>query len=310
MGRAEAIARKKKPSVSTRPARARVFADAPSSYADASRLTSHDGAVALRVDSGSERERLRLSPAEPALVLTLPGTVAVGVRGATRSLDRATWVVLPAGAVATLTIESPTARVVVLELSRQARERALAEHGRDGMDADALVDVLAKLRVLPRTTWVDELAHRYLFERGICRKHRSAAAVFLETELTKEAYFLTVEGESARERAPLSVGRSAIVARALDVIDASLGRALGMRELARRAGASTRTLERAFSRELGLTPSEHLRKKRLDEARVLLRSGRLGVGEVAARVGYRSLPAFSTAYREQFGHPPSDDRAW
>lgn len=288
--------------------RARAFAHAPSSYTDASRLVAREGPVSLLIDSGLEGERLRLRSDDPSLVLTLPGTVALRSSGASWLVDRASWALLPARAGVTVAIESPTARVVVLEIRPEARARTLVEYAREGMEPAAFGGVTSRARLLPRTRWVEELAHRYVFERGICKKHGSAAALFLETELQKEAYFLTVEAQDERERAPLSAERSPIVARALQVIDASLDRALCTSELARRAGASPRTLERAFRRELGLAPAEYLRKRRLDEARVLLRSARHGVGEIAARVGYRSLPAFSSAYRARFGNAPSADR--
>ncbi|MBX3271646.1 MAG: helix-turn-helix transcriptional regulator [Sandaracinaceae bacterium] len=291
----------------SRAPRARPFADAPSSYADASRLALRGGAVSLLVDGGVAGERLRARADVPSLMLTLPGTVRVSARAEEWIVDRANWMVLPARCAATMTLESPTARVVLLELGEVVRARAVEEYARERVDAATLAHVLGAARALPRTTWVDELAHRYVFERGVCHKHASTAARFLETELVKEAYFLTIEGEADRDRAPLTVGRSMIVRRAIDAIDASLDRPLSMRELARRAGASPRTLERAFSRELGLSPAAHLRARRLDEARVLLRSGRHRVGEVAARVGYASLPAFSSAYRARFGHPPSAD---
>ncbi len=268
---------------------------------------ARDGPVLLRVDTAALGTRLRLQVAEPALLLTLPGTVEVGTSKPARLVDRASWMVLPAGHRLALRVASPSARIVVLELDPVARARTAAEYAREKMDLALLGHVLSSERHLPRTTWVDELAHRYVFERGICKKHGSVAAVFLETELLKEAYFLTVEREEARERAPLSAQHTDVVARALAHIERSLGDELSLPQLARVAGAGLRTLQRAFRRELGLSPQEYVRARRLDEARTLLRSGRHRVGEVAERVGYDSLPAFSTAYRARFGHPPSAD---
>ena len=49
------------------------------------------------------------------------------------------------------------------------------------------------------TRWVDELVHRYVFERAQCEKHQSSAAIFLETELLKELFFLAREHDDAVE---------------------------------------------------------------------------------------------------------------
>jgi transcriptional regulator GlxA family with amidase domain len=44
----------------------------------------------------------------------------------------------------------------------------------------------------------------------------------------------------------------------------------------------------------------------MERARDLLARGEGSVSEVAYAVGYASLAAFSRAYREHYGHAPSD----
>ena len=68
---------------------------------------------------------------------------------------------------------------------------------------------------------------------------------------------------------------------------------------------SPRALLRAFQKGLGDSPVAYVRARRLDEALLLLRSGRLDVSEVSARVGYRTLSAFSQAFKARFGQSPS-----
>ncbi|WP_319519293.1 helix-turn-helix transcriptional regulator [uncultured Martelella sp.] len=74
-------------------------------------------------------------------------------------------------------------------------------------------------------------------------------------------------------------------------------------ELARFAGAGTRTLERLFQRETGLRFSEWRSRLRLMEAINHLSHGRSSV-EIAGLLGYRSASAFVAAFRRHFGVPP------
>jgi AraC-like DNA-binding protein len=74
--------------------------------------------------------------------------------------------------------------------------------------------------------------------------------------------------------------------------------------LARKAGASLRTLERCFVAETGASVGEWRRRVRLFHALRLLEGG-AAVTTVALDVGYASTSAFSHAFARQFGQPPS-----
>lgn len=83
-------------------------------------------------------------------------------------------------------------------------------------------------------------------------------------------------------------------------------RRIRISELAAWAGASVRTVERAFLRT-GTTPVDHLRRIRLDRARTIL-AGPLEaatVADVAAAVGYTHLGRFADEYRRHVGELPS-----
>jgi AraC-like DNA-binding protein len=75
-------------------------------------------------------------------------------------------------------------------------------------------------------------------------------------------------------------------------------------DLARKAGASLRTIERCFVAETGASVGEWRRRVRLFHALRLLEGG-ASVTAVALEVGYASTSAFSHAFARQFGRPPS-----
>jgi AraC-like DNA-binding protein len=74
-------------------------------------------------------------------------------------------------------------------------------------------------------------------------------------------------------------------------------------ELARRVGTSTRTLERRFLAETGLTLAAWRRQARLQGALRDLASGR-PVKQAAATAGYATPSAFVSAFRSAFGASP------
>jgi AraC-like DNA-binding protein len=74
--------------------------------------------------------------------------------------------------------------------------------------------------------------------------------------------------------------------------------------LARKAGASLRTIERCFLRETGVAVGDWRRRVRLFHALRLLEDG-ASVTDVALDVGYASTSAFSHAFARQFGRSPT-----
>jgi AraC-like DNA-binding protein len=74
--------------------------------------------------------------------------------------------------------------------------------------------------------------------------------------------------------------------------------------LGRAVGCSPFYLSRSFSREVGLTIPQYLRKLRMERAAELLRGGRYNVTEAATEVGYASLSHFSKAFCETIGCCP------
>lgn len=74
------------------------------------------------------------------------------------------------------------------------------------------------------------------------------------------------------------------------------------------AGMSEFHSAREFKRSLGLTPGQYLRQCRLEEARRLLRTTDLRVGEVARRVGFTSASHVAEVFRKRVGLRPREFR--
>ncbi|ROS52573.1 AraC-like DNA-binding protein [Frigoribacterium sp. PhB24] len=97
---------------------------------------------------------------------------------------------------------------------------------------------------------------------------------------------------------------------ALEYIDAHAGRPISAVDVAEAVGVSARVLQSTFQRQLGHTPTAHLRGVRLRRAHDELArlEGLPGetVAAVARRWGFAHLGRFSARYAREFGERPSD----
>ncbi|WP_437880842.1 GlxA family transcriptional regulator [Pseudomonas sp. LRF_L74] len=98
-------------------------------------------------------------------------------------------------------------------------------------------------------------------------------------------------------------------------IPANLGASLSHEDLARQAGMSARSLSRAFSNELGISPGQYVERVRLEAARALLQDAQASIGTVARLTGFghpenlrrtfhKHLSISPQEYAERFGRLP------
>jgi AraC family transcriptional regulator len=92
-------------------------------------------------------------------------------------------------------------------------------------------------------------------------------------------------------------------------IDADLGAALSVTELAQECGLSARHLIRTFKNTEGLTLSDYIARERMKRAKRRLGNGEVLVKEVAAECGFGSAASFSAAFRKATGKTPKEYRA-
>jgi AraC-like DNA-binding protein len=95
---------------------------------------------------------------------------------------------------------------------------------------------------------------------------------------------------------------------ALRAMHADLARPWTVEALARAAGASRSGFALRFHALVGETPLAHLTRWRMHSASCHLRTGTLGLGEIAAQVGYESEAAFSRAFKRIVGRAPGSLR--
>ncbi|WP_432471652.1 helix-turn-helix domain-containing protein [Amphritea sp. HPY] len=98
------------------------------------------------------------------------------------------------------------------------------------------------------------------------------------------------------------------IATARDYLDNNFSQAISIAQLATVASISPRQLSELFRRQLGMTPQQYLIEKRMQQAWQLLETDSLSVQQVAERVGYSSLAAFSDRFRKHFDIAPSHFR--
>lgn len=265
--------------------------------------------MTLSLDRSADTAGRVLTHSAPALVVPLD-TAVVSLRAGREHhrVDRSVLALVPARLPYQVDRSRVAAAVVATLVVFDALRVAAVRDYRPDVDARRLDQVMATLRFLPRTRWVDELVHRYVFELSVCARHGSRAARFIEVELTKEIYFLGCEQIEGLARGSVLYEGSAVAVRARSWIEQHLFEPFDIGKVVSHCHASESTVLRAFRRDLGVSPLAYLRRRRLDESLHLLKSGRYAVAEVAARVGYDNPSAFAAAFRRQFGVSPSSAR--
>lgn len=97
-----------------------------------------------------------------------------------------------------------------------------------------------------------------------------------------------------------------VLAPALHQLHADIARGWTVEHLARAASVSRAVFAQRFTRTMGVPPMQYLLGWRVALATDLLRTERLSTAQVAARVGYQSGAAFTTAFTRLTGFSPTE----
>ena len=80
---------------------------------------------------------------------------------------------------------------------------------------------------------------------------------------------------------------------------------LDLEGFAHYTGRSLSTFKKEFEQTFQTTPMKWIVSRRLEEARRLIEQEKERPLDVYLRVGFKNLSHFSTAYKRQYGYPPS-----
>lgn len=168
-------------------------------------------------------------------------------------------------------------------LDGKQRESGIAEPHRLRSEQRQLVRNL-------RTPPVYSTAEQLWYES----KALELAAMFFYQPPREQELFCDRQKQLAQERCD----------RVIAILNAELENPPTLEELGKKVGCSHFYLSRTFSKEMGMTIAQYLRKIRMEKAAALLKSGKFNVTQAALEVGYSSLSHFSQAFHETFGCCP------
>lgn len=95
---------------------------------------------------------------------------------------------------------------------------------------------------------------------------------------------------------------------AIEIIQNGISGKLDIAMLARQINMSASRLRHVFKKETGLSPSQYIKLKRMQEAEHLLRTTFLSVKEITHRAGFTNESYFSREFRRTHGLPPGKYR--
>lgn len=113
-------------------------------------------------------------------------------------------------------------------------------------------------------------------------------------------------GISQDVRVPMSLEQiPAGVEKAMRFLGEQYSGTVSASSLAKASGLPSARFARLIRRIYGITPTQLIAKTRIDAASLMLREGKLGMGEVAVACGFYDHSAFTKAFRSMMGITPT-----
>lgn len=152
-------------------------------------------------------------------------------------------------------------------------------------------------------TWLDS-ALGFIAHEAIASKEGSLAII---NRLSEIIFIQVIRSfaNATQEKIPFLAALSdAQISSALSHIHAKPASNWTIEKLGQAVGMSRSAFSNCFSDLVGMTPHNYLTLVRLQQAAHQLVTGEEAVSTIAYNIGYRSEPAFSTAFKRQYGIRP------
>jgi AraC-like DNA-binding protein len=94
----------------------------------------------------------------------------------------------------------------------------------------------------------------------------------------------------------------------LDYLEKNIGISLSVKNMAEAAGLSTSRFRRLFHKQMGLSPHDYLARRRVELSKIILRTDKKSVTDVAMDLGFASAAHFALVFRRYVGVAPSQWR--
>lgn len=104
------------------------------------------------------------------------------------------------------------------------------------------------------------------------------------------------------------VRESPPIAKCAYFIEKNLSKEIGIERLSREAGVSPSRLFQLFQAQFGESPLQYVARRKADEAKRLLTSTELSIGEIAERLGFNSANYFIRFFKKHAGRTPNELR--
>ena len=265
-------------------------------HGEGERLPLRRGCVVLSRLAGG---RSAIRALAPSVKFVLSGEEVYKIDGRTRALRPGRFLLVEAGAefeVATPRPDETVGLCVYLGVApAPAAERGPLGRVIEGCAAEPLAPLLVALRPAARRAG-PRRARRW--RRRSSSRSTAGAEDYLSTFASR------LERLSSLKRST-RIETLQRIERARAFIHGHRDRPLTLDEIAGEAALSRFHLSRSFAEVHGLPPLAYHRRLRLDGAARLLREGAASPTELAERLGYGSLSAFTRAFRQAYGVPPS-----
>ena len=161
---------------------------------------------------------------------------------------------------------------------------------------------------------------RYVFRdsemEGICRHvyqrlslNGRPQRLYVESQLMRLAVLLldrhSTASQTARIPPPGSLTRNQ-ARRVLDYIESNLSHELTLRELAGIADLSLHHFARLFKRTIGVAPYRYVLERRVERAKVMLRTANASLADISLSVGFDSQSHFTSVFGRMVGATPTE----